>query len=82
MVNLLMRLLRYHDQDVQKDIMEKEVQDGNLPNMINQYFFHEGGKHKDIYYCYSSAKTGKVKIVGPGYVPLHGDKATIINLKD
>jgi RHS repeat-associated protein len=42
-------------------------------------FYHEGGRHVGSYYGYSSGATGKVKIVGPGYKPLPGDKATIIS---
>lgn len=46
-------------------------------------FYHEGGRHVGPYYGFSSGTTGKVKIVGPGYKPLPGDKATIIDvLKD
>ncbi len=41
-------------------------------------FYHEGGRHVGPYYGYSSGTTGKVKIVGPGYKPLPGDKAKII----
>lgn len=41
-------------------------------------FYHEGGRHIGPYYGYSSGATGKVKITGPGYKPLPGDKATII----
>ena len=41
-------------------------------------FYHEGGRHVGPYYGYSSGVTGKVKITGPGYKPLPGDKATII----
>lgn len=42
-------------------------------------FYHEGGRHVGPYYGYSSAMTGRVKIVGPGYEPLPGDKAIIIS---
>lgn len=41
-------------------------------------FYHEGGRHDGPYYGFSSGVTGKVKIVGPGYKPLPGDKARII----
>jgi hypothetical protein len=42
-------------------------------------FYHPGGGiHEGSYYGYSSGTTGKIKIVGPEYVPLLGDKATII----
>jgi hypothetical protein len=34
--------------------------------------------YDDPYYGISSGLTGKVKVVGPGYVPLPGDKAKII----
>lgn len=45
-------------------------------------FYHPGGgRHGGSYYGYSSGATGKIKIVGPDYVPLPGDKATIINVK-
>ena len=43
-------------------------------------FYHEGGRHVGRYYGYSSGITGKVKIVGPGYKPLPGDKAKIIKM--
>ncbi len=45
-------------------------------------FYHEGGRHKGAYYGFSSGKTGKVKIVGEDYVPLPGDKATIIDAEN
>ncbi|OPX42928.1 hypothetical protein CLHUN_32520 [Ruminiclostridium hungatei] len=42
-------------------------------------FYHPGGgRHGGSYYGYSSAATGKVKVVGPDYIPIPGDKATII----
>jgi hypothetical protein len=41
-------------------------------------FYHEGGRHVSKYYGFASGKTGKVKIVGPDYKPLPGDKAKII----
>jgi len=42
-------------------------------------FYHPGGGiHGGSYYGYSSGVTGKIKIVGPDYVQLAGDKATII----
>ena len=41
-------------------------------------YFHDKGRHVGPYWGYKSAKTGKVKIVSPEYVPLPGDKATII----
>jgi RHS repeat-associated protein len=41
-------------------------------------FYHVGGRHVGPYYGFSSGVTGRVKIVGPGYKPLAGDKATII----
>ena len=40
-------------------------------------FYHEGVRHVGPYYGYSSGATGKVKIIGDGYMPLPGDKATI-----
>jgi|GEM_PF-3056155 len=44
-------------------------------------FYHPGGGvHGGSYYGYSSGSTGKIKIVGPDYVPITGDKATIINV--
>ena len=44
-------------------------------------FYHPGGGvHEGSYYGYSSGATGKMKIVGPDYVPMPGDKATIINV--
>jgi RHS repeat-associated protein len=45
-------------------------------------FFHPGGgRHAGSYYGFSSAKIGKIKIVGQRYVPISGDKSTIIKLK-
>jgi hypothetical protein len=44
-------------------------------------FCHEGGRHKGVYYGFSSGVTGKVKIVGSEYVPLPGDKAKIIRVE-
>ena len=42
-------------------------------------FYHPGGgRHGGSYYGYSSAATGKTKIVGSDYIPIPGDKATII----
>lgn len=42
-------------------------------------FYHPGGgRHGGAYYGYSSAETGKIKIVGKDYIPIPGDKATII----
>jgi len=42
-------------------------------------FYHDGGGiHGGSYYGFSSGATGKVKIVGGDYIPLDGDKATII----
>ena len=41
-------------------------------------FYHSGGRHDGAYYGFSTGATGKVKIVGEGYVPLPGDKATVI----
>lgn len=35
-------------------------------------------KHEGPYYGFSNSQMGKVKIVGDDYVPLPGDKATII----
>ena len=44
-------------------------------------FYHPGGgRHSGSYYGFSSGKLGKNKIVGSDYVPLPGDKATIINV--
>jgi hypothetical protein len=37
-----------------------------------------GGRHGGSYYSYSSGATGRIKIVGPDYIPSPGDKATII----
>ena len=45
-------------------------------------FYHPGGgRHGGAYYGYSSAETGKVKIVGKDYIPIPGDKATIIYIE-
>gem|GEM_PF-6935920 len=42
-------------------------------------FYHVGGGiHSDSYYGFSSGATGKIKIVGSDYIPLTGDKATVI----
>jgi hypothetical protein len=41
-------------------------------------FFHQGGRHVGPYYGFSSGVTGKVKVVGSGYKPVLGDKATVI----
>ena len=41
-------------------------------------FYHNGGRHQGPYYGFSSGKTGKVKVVGKGYVPSLDDKSTII----
>ncbi|MNJ59665.1 hypothetical protein D3C77_553620 [compost metagenome] len=42
-------------------------------------FYHlGGGVHEGSYTGFSSGQTGKVKVVGPDYKPLPGDKATII----
>lgn len=43
-------------------------------------FYHPGGgKHGGSYYGISSGATGKIKVVNPEtYIPLEGDKATII----
>lgn len=43
-------------------------------------FYHPGGgKHGGAYYGISSGATGKIKVVNPEtYIPLKGDKATII----
>ncbi|WP_313577586.1 hypothetical protein [Lacrimispora sp.] len=42
-------------------------------------FYHAGGgMHGGSYYGFSSGATGKVKIVGSDYIPLVGDKATVI----
>jgi len=44
-------------------------------------FYHPGGgRHGGSYYGFSSGTLGKTKIVGPDYIPLKGDKATIINI--
>ena len=44
----------------------------------NSVFTHRGGRHKGSYWGFSTGKTGKVKVVGKDYLPLPGDKATII----
>lgn len=42
-------------------------------------FYHPGGGvHEGSYIGFSSGQTGKVKVVGPDYKPLPGDKATVI----
>lgn len=42
-------------------------------------FYHPGGgRHVGSYYGFSSGTLGKTKVVGKDYVPLKGDKATII----
>ena len=37
-----------------------------------------GGRHVGSYYKLSSAKYGKIKVVGPDYIPIPGDSAKII----
>ena len=44
-------------------------------------FYHSGGRHGGSYYGFSTGATGKVKIVGEDYIPLPGDKATVIYFK-
>lgn len=44
-------------------------------------FYHSGGRHGGVYYGFSTSLTGKVKIVGENYIPLPGDKATVIYFK-
>jgi len=47
----------------------------------NMVFHHPGGGvHAGAYSGFSSAVHGKVKVVGPDYVPIPGDKSTIINI--
>ena len=41
-------------------------------------FYHNAGRHQGAYYGFSTGKTGKVKVVGKGYVPSSDDKSTII----
>jgi RHS repeat-associated protein len=44
-------------------------------------FYHPGGgRHGGSYYGFSSGTLGKTKIVGTDYIPLKGDKATIIKI--
>ena len=45
-------------------------------------FYHSGGRHDGAYYGFSTGATGKVKIVGEDYIPLPGDKATVIYLAE
>lgn len=51
-----------------------------LTNGDISIFYHPGGgKHGGSYYGISSGATGKIKVVNPEtYIPLKGDKATII----
>ena len=45
-------------------------------------FYHPGGgRHESSYYGFSSTLTGKVKIVGDGYIPTMDDGATIIKIE-
>ena len=45
-------------------------------------FYHNAdGVHGGAYYGFSSGLTGTVKLVGNDYIPLTGDKATIIQMK-
>jgi len=44
-------------------------------------FYHNAdGVHGGAYYGFSTSVTGTVKIVGNDYIPLPGDKATIIQM--
>ncbi|MCR4942553.1 MAG: hypothetical protein K5978_07170 [Campylobacter sp.] len=46
---------------------------------ISVFYHPTGGKHGGAYYVISSGATGKIKVVNPNtYIPLPGDKATII----
>ena len=46
---------------------------------ISVFYHPGGGKHGGSYYGISSSGTGKIKVVNPEtYIPLKGDKATII----
>ena len=46
---------------------------------ISVFYHPSGGKHGGAYYGISSGSTGKIKVVNPNtYIPLSGDKATII----
>ena len=50
-------------------------------NEDQSIFYHPGGgRHVGEYYGYSSASTGKIKVVGPDYKPTPNDKAIIINV--
>ncbi len=46
---------------------------------VSVFYHPSGGKHGGAYYGISSGATGKIKVVDPNtYIPLSGDKATII----
>jgi len=46
-------------------------------------FYHPGGgRHGGSYYGFSSGRLGKNKVVGKDYIPLPGDKATIIKMNN
>ena len=53
-----------------------EISQGDL-----SVFFHPGGGvHGGAYYGFSSGLTGKVKVVGSGYIPTFDDSARIIQI--
>ena len=46
---------------------------------VSVFYHPSGGEHGGAYYGISSGATGKIKVVDPNtYIPLSGDKATII----
>ena len=46
---------------------------------VSVFYHPSGGKHGGAYYGISSGATGKIKVVDPNtYIPLSGNKATII----
>lgn len=68
------------------EMIGQEVYNGSngggwkLMNGDVSIFYHPGGgKHGGSYYGISSGATGKIKVVNPEtYIPLKGDRATII----
>lgn len=58
----------------------KFIENAHPDNMV---FFHGGGgMHKGAYWGVKSGRTGTVKVVDTTYVPLNGDKATIIDVEE
>ena len=56
----------------------KFINDAHPEYMV--YMHNADGVHGGAYYGFSSGATGTVKLVGSDYIPLPGDKATIIQM--